>query len=212
LTVSILNYSRMKKPYPETGTLAGTKHMVAAVLLCALLGLYVYRHYFSARELPSLKTNAQAPLSIVEVAGDVSNPGVFFFDHAPTVAEALVASGEHRACHQLEASNAVSRELATGTLLQVHRAQDGIAIDFLQMEAEKKVLFEIPLDLNAVSEEDLVHIPGIGPGTAHEIVAHRNNHGNFPNVEALKNVKGIGNKKLRRIEKHFSTAADSPQK
>jgi competence protein ComEA len=193
----------MKKPCPEKGTRAFTKHMMAAVLLCALLGLYVYRHYVSAREVPWLKTSAEAPVSIIEIAGDVSNPGVFFFDHDPTIAEVLGASGAQRACRQRDGSNSVDRVLTAGTLLQVRSVQEGFAIDLLEMGAGKKVLFEIPLDLNAVSEEDLITIPGIGPGTSQKIVAYRNNHGNFPNVEALNNVKGIGKKKFRKIEKYF---------
>jgi len=200
-----------KKPYRETGSSACTKHTMAAVLLCALLGLYMYRHYFSARELSLLETNARAPLIIIEVKGDVSNPGVFYFDHSPTVAEALGASGENIEYLQANSSKAPGRELTTGTLIQVHRAQKGVAIDLFQMEAEKRILFEIPLDLNAVSEEDLSSIPGIGPKTSQKIVAYREKHGYFPKVEALKNVKGIGNKKFRRIQKYFSTVADSPQ-
>jgi len=183
--------------------------MMAAVLLCALLGAYVYRHYFSAREVPWLNMSAEAPVSIIEIAGDVSNPGVFFFDHTPTIDEALGASGEQRARRQVDGSDPVDSALTTGSLLQVHSVQDGVAIDLLEIEAEKRVLFEIPLDLNAVSEDDLVTIPGIGPGTSREIVVYRNNHGNFPNVEALKNVKGIGKKKFSRIEKYFFAVADS---
>ena len=79
------------------------------------------------------------------------------------------------------------------------------------MKAEKRILFKIPLDLNAVSEEDLLSIPGIGPKTSQEIVAYRNKHGHFRKVEALTNVKGIGNKTLRKIQKYFFTVAESPQ-
>lgn len=200
-----------KKPYRDTGSSACTKHTMAAVLLCALLGLYMYRHYFSVRELPLLETKVRAPFIIIEVAGDVSNPGVVFFDHSPTVAEALAASGASRECLQADSSKAAGRELTTGTLIQVHRAQRGGAIDLFQMDAEKRILFEIPLDLNAVSEEDLSSIPGIGPKTSQEIVAYRNKHGHFPKVEALTNVKGIGNKTLRKIQKYFFTVAESLQ-
>jgi competence protein ComEA len=202
----------MKKTHPEVVVRsARTTHAMAAVFLCAVLALYAYRHYFSEGRLPALETSSGASLTIIEVAGDTSNPGVFFFDHAPTVAEALAASGEQSVFHQVDASDASSGELTTGTLVRVQRAEDGIAVNLLQMEAEKRVLFEIPLDLNGVSEEDLVSIPGIGPGTAREIVAYRKNHGNFPNVEALKSVKGIGNKKFGEIKKWFSTGADLPQ-
>jgi competence protein ComEA len=72
------------------------------------------------------------------------------------------------------------------------------------MEAEKRVLFEIPLDLNTVSTKDLLNIPGIGPETAQAIIAHRRMHGEFASLEALKNVKGIGPKRFRSIKRFLS--------
>jgi competence ComEA-like helix-hairpin-helix protein len=123
-----------------------------------------------------------------------------------------VASGEQGGCRGSEGSEATNRALAPGALLKVHCAEGEVAVDLLEMEPAKKVLFEIPLDLNAVSEEDLVTIPGIGPRTSQEIVAYRNKHGNFPNVKALRRVKGIGKKKLEKLEKYFYAQSESSMK
>ena len=151
---------------------------MAAVVLCAVLGLFLYRHYYcSPREFPLAETHTRAPVSIIEVAGDVSNPGVFFFDHAPTVAEVLAACGERGGRIKADSSKAAGCTLTTGTLLRVERTPGGGAIDFLQMGAGKRVLFEIPIDLNAISEEDLLSIPGIGPATARKIIAYRKKQG-----------------------------------
>jgi len=200
-----------KKRYRESGRSARINPIMAALLLCALLGSYVYRHHWSKRDLSLPETDARAPVSVIEVAGDVSNPGVLFFDHAPTAAEVLAAHGEGIVGIEADSYKAADRALTTGTSLRVHRVPGGVAIDLSLMDAEKRILLEIPLDLNAVSEEDLVSIPGIGLKTAQEIVAYRNKFGLFPEVAALKNVKGIGNHRFRKVEKYFFTKTDSNQ-
>ena len=49
-----------------------------------------------------------------------------------------------------------------------------------------------PLDLNTASEATLQTLPGIGPAKARAIVAYREAHGPFANVQALERVPGFG--------------------
>ncbi|MPY86203.1 MAG: DNA-binding protein, partial [Actinophytocola sp.] len=49
-----------------------------------------------------------------------------------------------------------------------------------------------PIDLNAVTAEQLEELPGIGPVLAQRILEHRTKHGGFRSVEQLKDVSGIG--------------------
>lgn len=60
---------------------------------------------------------------------------------------------------------------------------------------------ELPrkLDLNRVSAEELVGVPGIGPSTAQAIVELRAKKGGFTRVEELLEVTGIKEKKLAAI-------------
>lgn len=55
-----------------------------------------------------------------------------------------------------------------------------------------------PLNLNDATLEQLDTLPGIGPAMAERIVAYRDEHGPFKQVEQLDAVKGIG---LRTVEK-----------
>jgi len=82
-------------------------------------------------------------------------------------------------------------------------SQDIIKIRLGRMEAQKLLLFSIPLDLNRVSVEDLCLIPGIGTSLAEEIVTYRERRKGFRSVEELKNVKGIGDKKYKDFETFF---------
>ncbi len=58
-----------------------------------------------------------------------------------------------------------------------------------------------PISLNSADVIELQRIKGVGSVLAQRIVAYRRKHGSFLKVKDLTNVKGIGLKKLRVIEK-----------
>jgi competence protein ComEA len=53
--------------------------------------------------------------------------------------------------------------------------------------------------LNSGSAEELQTVPGIGPATADKIVSWRTAHGSFSKIEDLKQIGGIGDKKLQTM-------------
>ena len=56
-----------------------------------------------------------------------------------------------------------------------------------------------PVDLNTADIPTLETLPGIGPAIAAAIVAHRDDHGPFPDVASLVEVPGIGQAKLEAL-------------
>jgi competence protein ComEA len=56
-----------------------------------------------------------------------------------------------------------------------------------------------PLDLNAASLVQLEALPGVGPVLAQKILDWRSAHGRFSNVNELREVGGIGDKKFGDI-------------
>ena len=63
---------------------------------------------------------------------------------------------------------------------------------------------EIPkgkLNINNASFEDLVKVPGIGPKTA-SLILERRQREKFRSVEELKEIKGIGDKKLQKLKEY----------
>lgn len=55
------------------------------------------------------------------------------------------------------------------------------------------------VNINTATKEELDALPGIGPAKAQAIVDHRKQHGPFKTVDELKNVKGIGAKRLEKM-------------
>ena len=60
------------------------------------------------------------------------------------------------------------------------------------------------LDINLASVEDLTTLPGIGPALAQRIVDYRGQNGRFSSVEELRNISGIGEKRLSAILEYIT--------
>ena len=60
------------------------------------------------------------------------------------------------------------------------------------------------LDINLASVEDLTTLPGIGPALAQRIVDYREQNGRFSSVEELRNISGIGEKRLNAILEYIT--------
>ena len=54
------------------------------------------------------------------------------------------------------------------------------------------------VNLNTATKDELVALSGIGPARAQSILDYRSQHGGFKSVDELKDVQGIG---ARRVEK-----------
>lgn len=66
-----------------------------------------------------------------------------------------------------------------------------------------------PMNLNRATERQLQQVRGIGPVLAGRILAHRQEHGDFVEVEELDEVSGIGPRTLERIRPYFFVVEDS---
>ncbi|QFG68054.1 helix-hairpin-helix domain-containing protein [Ornithinimicrobium pratense] len=60
------------------------------------------------------------------------------------------------------------------------------------------------VDLNRADQAQLEELPGVGPVTAGNILAWREQHGGFTAVEELTEVSGIGEKTLEQLRPHVS--------
>jgi competence protein ComEA len=67
------------------------------------------------------------------------------------------------------------------------------------------------VNINTASAEQLTTLPGVGPKLAARIVEYRQKSGAFKSVQELMNVRGLGEKNLKKIEQYLS-AGDSAAK
>ena len=59
------------------------------------------------------------------------------------------------------------------------------------------------VNLNRAFKSGLITLPGIGRTLADRIIAYRYEFGTFKTVDDLRNVKGIGDKSLKKIRLYF---------
>jgi len=194
------------------------------------LSLLYFRFYYH----PAPGPEAIVKEFVVEVSGEIPNPGVYLFQKPPTLGEAIERAGGLKGPASIDIRE-TSEILETGTLLTIdgdsevsksplpssplparekdstkeeHRGikHNEIRIKVGRMAANKLLVFSIPLDLNRVSMEDLCLIPGIGASLAQEIISYRGKRKAFRSVDELKKVKGIGEKKWKAIRNYFTAA------
>ena len=66
------------------------------------------------------------------------------------------------------------------------------------------------VNINTATAEELDALPGIGPAKAQAIVDHRKQHGPYRSVDDLKNVKGIGAKRLEKMRADITVGTPAP--
>ena len=81
---------------------------------------------------------------------------------------------------------------------------------FVYVHPEKTATVVIPeedvfkLDLNTVTLNQLVEIPGIGETIAQRILDYRKEHGPFSSIDELLNVYGIGEARLEQLSEYLT--------
>ncbi len=67
------------------------------------------------------------------------------------------------------------------------------------------------VNINTANKDELVALPGIGPAKAQAILDYRKQNGPFKSIDDLKNVKGIGAKRLDKL-RHELSVGSAPAK
>ena len=119
---------------------------------------------------------------VVHVAGAVSEPGVYRLPAGSRVADAVERAGGPSGRGDPDAVNLAAR-LADGQQVVVP-SRDG--------STGAEATEDGPISLGSADQADLETIDGIGPVTAADIIAFRDEHGGIASIEELDEIPGIG--------------------
>lgn len=158
--------------------------------------------------VPSLEPAPTAGPLRVYVSGAVVNPAVYELLPGSIIDDAVRAAGGFAADADPVAVN-LAQPVADG--MQVHVPVAGEApatppVVSLPPPAAGPlpsrmggITVDGLVDINTASQTDLEILPGIGPSTAANIIAHRDANGPFLTIEAIMDVPGIGEGKFEAI-------------
>lgn len=170
---------------------------------------------------PASPTSQASPAELVAyVAGAVKRPAVYRFVQGARVVDALTKAGGSLPNADLEPLN-LAEPIVDGMKIDVPvkgRVNSDGATDGYQTArsgahrgrssghrgrsgggGRHKLQTGQTLDINTASVEELMQLPGVGPGLARRIVEYRQQNGPFETVDDLQNVSGIGPSKFERL-------------
>lgn len=134
---------------------------------------------------------------VVSVVGKVAEPGLVRVEAGARVADVLEAAGGAKPGVDLTTLN-LARAVADGE--QVHV---GVPVPPGNAAGDTAAGSEpAPVDLNAATSEQLQDLPGVGEVTARRILDWRAQHGAFTAVEQLREIQGIGERRLAGLREY----------
>ena len=134
----------------------------------------------------ALEVAAGGGSMVVHVAGEVRNPGVYRLPGGSRVTDAVERAGGTTPRASSDTIN-LAAKLADGQQVVVPPASASGAAGVAAGEAT-----DGPISLGSATAEDLDTIEGIGPVTAADIIAFRDERGGLSSIDDLDRVTGIG--------------------
>lgn len=87
----------------------------------------------------------------------------------------------------------------------------GFSGQLVDHDAPPPATAHFTVDVNQASAVELAQLPGLGPAMAQRIIDHRNAHGDFPSLDALLDVPGVGEATLAAIRPYLRPLAQLPK-
>lgn len=172
-----------------------------SIIFAVMIGLGSF-YYFNSRsteqvsqaliEIPTPAETITTQL-IINVAGKVTNPGVYQLPQGSRVIDAIKAAGNQLRGVDISEIN-LARVLVDGEQILV-----GPTNNYSSKSKPRKVTIDNPLDINRATIAQLDTLPGIGPVTAQRIIDYRVKVGRINSVDELKKISGLGGSKFEEI-------------
>ena len=148
----------------------------------------------AVQELAPIVEQVEQAKLIVNVAGKVTNPGVYQLPSGARVVDAIQAAGNQLKGVDISDIN-LARVLVDGEQILV-----GGSKSISGRSIVKKISPDNPLDINRATLAQLDTLPGIGPVTAQRIIDYRVKVGRINALDELKKLSGLGGSKFEEIK------------
>lgn len=183
------------------------ENLLVLIVICAGLavifaGLALKNQFFPAKSNfqinlaePKNEENPFQGKIMVHLSGAVKNPGVYQIKSGSRLLDLLKLAGGAQENADLDALN-LAKNLEDGQKILV--------------PAKKKMNFSLEssgtagnlgkINLNTAGPAELEKLSGIGPELAKKIITYREKNGSFSEINDLRKVGGLGDKKIEKIK------------
>ena len=169
----------------------------------------------SNKELNKQKEEINKKITIY-ISGEVANPGVISIDLGQRLDDAIKKVGGLTKEADIERVNlAMKVEDAQHYIIPRKGEKNQIKEDVNYSQTDENSSSQLSkkssskgsgkININLADENELESIPGVGPSIAKKIIDYREKEEKFTNIEDIKNVSGIGDKKFENMKEYIST-------
>jgi len=180
--------------------------VIFVLIIGCIYGLYG-RKTIITRSSPVASTSAIIPKIqrnngqiYVDVSGAVCKEGVFRLDQGDRMVDVLKMAvvSPNADLEGLNLAEILSD--SQKVVVPFKTASSGPNTTQKASTAKKSLM----VNINKADAKELDGLPGIGPTMAQRIVEYRDEKGRFANIEQLKEVQGISDKKFSQLSKHIT--------
>ncbi len=174
-----------------------TKGIISLSIILAMIPFFFfYLPPFLSSEDPVFSRQDEDSI-ILELVLENGESGIYFVQPDTGIRQVLTVMG-------ISPEGIENVRLESGMKITLVRNRAGAGIVMGKMDAAKRLALELPVDINLISRDELMMIPGLGGGKlAESILAFREQNGKFTAIDQLMNIKGIKEKKLTKLKKYL---------
>ena len=184
--------------------------LAIVAIVAAVVVVFAAARAIDERTAPSIiiDNSLVQPGIVVDLRGEIANPGVYELQAGSRLDDAVVAAGGLTDDADLTQLNLAAR-LQDGSIVTVpgvaSLAPPGASVDAGSIATASEAQQGGLINLNTSSAAELETLPGVGEVTAGRIIAYREANGSFRSVDDLVHVQGISMKTINGLRELVTT-------
>lgn len=151
---------------------------------------------------PQKKESTSNENITIFISGEVKEPGVVTIEGNKRLSDAIDKLGGFTSEANLNKINLAMKieDEKHYIIPKIGEDLENIPKDIDESKSVESKSEDSKININTANIQELDALPGVGEATANKIISYRDEKGKFNNIEEIKNVNGIGDKKYEDIK------------
>ena len=170
-------------------------------------------------DLPKEEKKEEVSTVIVDIKGNVNNPGVYEVENGKRINDVINMAGG--LTEDADTSNINLAKIVTDEMTIVIYSKEEVLEKYksevcicdcpyitndacITNEPTEEESTSNLVNINTASVDELMTLPGLGEAKAKSIIEYRTKNGNFTSIESIKEVSGIGEAIFEKIKDYIT--------